>query len=131
MGRLHGLVHLFVIVALFSGSVAALFAQNERFLGIWELNLAKSSITRGAPPRSEMIVNVADFRSALSVVTERGTGVEIHHTTSTAGSTRRKDPIRASSHSGASTRIRSSRTPAAADKLPSTVASNFRPTAKR
>ena len=59
-----------------------LFAQNERFLGIWELNLAKSSITRGAPPRSEMIVNVAEpggFRSVLSVVTERGTSVEIHH----------------------------------------------------
>lgn len=59
-----------------------LSAQNERFFGIWELNLAKSSITRGAPPRSEMIVNVAEpggFRSVLSVVTERGTSVEIHH----------------------------------------------------
>jgi len=59
-----------------------LSAQNERFLGIWELNLAKSSITRGAPPRSEMIVNLAEpggFRSVLSVVTERGTSVEIHH----------------------------------------------------
>jgi hypothetical protein len=59
-----------------------LSAQNERFLGIWELNLAKSSITRGAPPRNEMIVNLAEpggFRSVLSVVTERGTSVEIHH----------------------------------------------------
>jgi hypothetical protein len=59
-----------------------LSAQNERFFGIWELNLAMSSITRGAPPRSEMIVNVAEpggFRSVLSVVTERGTSVEIHH----------------------------------------------------
>jgi len=57
-------------------------AQNEKFLGIWELNLTKSSITRGTPPRSEMIVNVAEpggFRSVLSVVTERGTSVEIHH----------------------------------------------------
>jgi len=60
----------------------AVAAQNEKFLGIWELNLTKSSITRGTPPRSEMIVNVAEpggFRSVLSVVTERGTSVEIHH----------------------------------------------------
>src|SRR5436190_11316631 len=56
--------------------------QNERFLGIWDLNLAKSSITRGAPPQIEIIVNVAEaggFRSVLSVVTDRGTSVEIHH----------------------------------------------------
>jgi hypothetical protein len=82
MCRLHALARLSAIVALVSGSVAGVFAQNERFLGIWELNLAKSSITRGAPPRSEMIVNVAEpggFRSVLSVVTERGTSVEIHH----------------------------------------------------
>jgi hypothetical protein len=59
-----------------------LAAQNERFLGIWELNLSRSSITRGAPPRSEMIVNVAEpggFKSVLSAVTDRGTSVEIHH----------------------------------------------------
>src|SRR5262245_56121610 len=82
MCRLHGLLRSFAIVALVSGSVVGLFAQNERFFGIWELNLAKSSFTRGAPPRSEMIVNVAEpggFRSVLSVVTERGTSVEIHH----------------------------------------------------
>ena len=82
MCRLHGLVRCSAIVALVSGSVVGLFAQNERFLGIWELDLAKSSFTRGAPPRSEMIVNLAEpggFRSVLSVVTERGTSVEIHH----------------------------------------------------
>src|SRR5215475_1309825 len=81
MCRLHS-VRSALILALVSGSVVSLFAQNERFLGIWELNLAKSSITRGAPPRSEMIVNLAEpggFRSVLSVVTERGTSVEIHH----------------------------------------------------
>ena len=83
MCRMTRLTRLAVIVLLvgFAGSLD-LFAQNERFLGIWELNLAKSSITRGAPPRSEMIVNLAEpggFRSVLSVVTERGTSVEIHH----------------------------------------------------
>jgi hypothetical protein len=75
---------LFAVIVLLvvAGRGLDLFAQNDRFLGIWELNLAKSSITRGAPPRSEMIVNVAEpggFRSVLSVVTERGTSVEIHH----------------------------------------------------
>jgi hypothetical protein len=82
MCRLHDLVRLSAILALVSGSAVTLLAQNERFLGIWELNLAKSSITRGVPPRSEMIVNVAEpdgLRSVLSVVTERGTSVEIHH----------------------------------------------------
>jgi hypothetical protein len=61
---------------------AALTAQKEPFLGIWELNLAKSSITRGAPPRIETVVNVAEpggFRSTLAVVSDRGTSVEIHH----------------------------------------------------
>jgi hypothetical protein len=71
------------IVLLAAGAfVAGLAAQNEQFLGTWELNLAKSSITRGAPPRSETVVNTAEpggFRSTLTVVTERGTNVEIHH----------------------------------------------------
>ena len=72
------------VIILLVGYVGVLdlSAQNERFLGVWELNLAKSSITRGAPPRSEMIVNLAEpggFRSVLSVVAERGTSVEIHH----------------------------------------------------
>jgi hypothetical protein len=82
MCRLRHLLRRAAIVTAILGSAAGLFAQNERFLGIWELNLAKSSITRGAPPRSEMIVNVAEpggFRSVLSAVTERGTSVEIHH----------------------------------------------------
>ena len=64
------------------GSAVTLSAQNERFLGIWELNVAKSSFTRGAAPRSELIANFTEpggFRSVLSGVTERGTSVEIHH----------------------------------------------------
>ena len=76
--RRAGLVAAIVVFAC-ARDVAA---QNERFLGIWELNLSKSSITRGAPPKSEMIVNVAEpggFKSVLSVVTDRSTSVEIHH----------------------------------------------------
>lgn len=82
MSRLPALAHIAVAVSLVCGSAASLGAQDERFLGVWELNLARSSVTRGAPPRSEMIVNIAEpggFRSVLSVVTERGTSVEIHH----------------------------------------------------
>src|SRR5712691_9769617 len=61
---------------------AGLPAQNEPFLGIWELSLAKSAITRGAPPRIETVVNVAEpggFRSTLAVVGASSTSVEIHH----------------------------------------------------
>ena len=61
---------------------ANLRAQNEPFLGSWELNLAKSSITRGAPPQGETIENVPEaggFKSTLTTVTGRGKGVEIHH----------------------------------------------------
>jgi hypothetical protein len=72
---------LIVLVAVLAWA-AGLAAQNEPFLGIWELNLAKSSITRGAPPRIETVVNVAEpggFRSTLAVVSDRSTSVEIHH----------------------------------------------------
>lgn len=61
---------------------AGLIAQNEQFLGIWQLNLAKSSITRGTPPLSETVMNVAEpggFKSTLAVVTDRSTTIEIHH----------------------------------------------------
>jgi len=71
---------LMILAAL--GVPAGLAAQNEPFLGIWELNLAASSITRGAPPRIETIVNIAEpggFRSTLAVVGEKSTSVEIHH----------------------------------------------------
>jgi hypothetical protein len=72
------------LLALVAGLVwsAGLAAQSDPFLGIWEINLAKSSITRGGPPKFETIVNVAEpggFRSLLAVVTDRSTSVEIHH----------------------------------------------------
>ena len=73
-----GLIALVAMLAWATG----LAAQNEPFLGVWELNLAKSSITRGAPPRIETVVNVAEpggFRSTLAVVSDRTTSVEIHH----------------------------------------------------
>ncbi len=73
-------IMLIILAAL--GMPAALTAQDEPFLGIWELNLTASSITRGAPPRIETIVNIAEpggFRSMLAIVGETTTSVEIHH----------------------------------------------------
>ncbi|MSV27167.1 MAG: hypothetical protein EXQ52_00220 [Bryobacterales bacterium] len=61
---------------------AVLMAQNEPFLGIWELSLAKSKITRGAVPKSQTIVNVAQdgaFKSTRASINENGTSVEVHH----------------------------------------------------
>jgi hypothetical protein len=57
-------------------------AQTDSFLGTWEINLAKSSITRGAPPVTEVIVNTTEpggYRSLLAVVNATSTSVEIHH----------------------------------------------------
>ena len=57
-------------------------ATGEPFLGTFELDLAASAITRGAPPRSETIVNTAEpggFRSLLAVVNEKSTSVEVQH----------------------------------------------------
>lgn len=71
---------LFVLTVL-AGSIGVT-AQTEPFLGTWELNPARSSFTRGAPPKAETIVNVAElegYMSTLTAVTERGTSVEIQH----------------------------------------------------
>lgn len=57
-------------------------AQDEAFYGTWVLSLARSSITRGGPPKGETVVNAPEpggLRSTLTVVSERGTSVEIHH----------------------------------------------------
>jgi hypothetical protein len=72
---------IFILLASLGGP-ADLGAQDKPFLGIWELNLAASSITRGIPPRIETVVNTAEpggFRSMLAVVGEKSTSVEIHH----------------------------------------------------
>ncbi len=76
--RIGAAVSLVVFLAMPFG----LTAQDEPFLGVWELNLAKSSLTRGAPRKSETIVNSLEpggFRSLLAVVGETSTSVEIQH----------------------------------------------------
>jgi hypothetical protein len=57
-------------------------AQSEPFLGAWELNLAKSSITRGAVPKNQVIINVAEpggFKTTRASLNQDGTSVEVHH----------------------------------------------------
>jgi hypothetical protein len=76
-GRIIGATPLVLMVL-----AGSLVAQDEPFLGTWELNLAASTITRGAPPRIETIVNSTEpggFRSLLALVGEKSTSVEIHH----------------------------------------------------
>lgn len=57
-------------------------AGSDLFLGTFELDLGASAITRGAPPKSETIVNTAEpggFRSLLAVVNDKSTSVEVQH----------------------------------------------------
>jgi hypothetical protein len=71
-----------IALAVILAASAGVTAQSDPYLGMWELNLTKSSITRGAPPQSETIANIAEaggFKSTLTTVTGRGTSVEIHH----------------------------------------------------
>ena len=72
-----------IVLALLTALVLpAAAATSEPFLGTFELDLAASAITRGAPPRSETIVNTAEpggFRSLLAVVNEKSTRAEIQH----------------------------------------------------
>lgn len=69
-----------VVLALVQAAAAS--AQADPFLGIWEMDLVRSSITRGAPPHSETIVNVAEqdgFTSTVATIGDRRTSVERHH----------------------------------------------------
>jgi hypothetical protein len=96
------------------GWPAGLTAGNEPFLGTWDLDLAASSITRGAPPRIETIVNIVEpggFRSLLATWAKKPRASKSIITTSTGVSTRPKDPIPGNFHSNAPVRIRSSRIP--------------------
>lgn len=73
-----------ILLVLATASVlnAAASAQDDPFLGRWEFNATKSSVTRGRPPQRETIVNVSEpggFTSTLTSVSERGTSVEVHH----------------------------------------------------
>ncbi|MGE0449898.1 MAG: hypothetical protein AB7Q29_09990 [Vicinamibacterales bacterium] len=74
------LVTVVLAIGFTFGTGAA--AQDEPFLGTWDMSLERSSITRGSPPKSETIVNVPEpggFTSTNTIVSARGTNVEVHH----------------------------------------------------
>ena len=57
-------------------------AQSDPFLGVWEMNHAKSSVTRGTAPLSEMVTFVAEsdgLKSTLVTITEGQGRAEVHH----------------------------------------------------
>jgi hypothetical protein len=71
-----------IFVLLTALVLPAAAVDSEPFLGTFELDLAASAITRGAPPRSETVVNTAEpggFRSLLAVVNDKSTSVEVQH----------------------------------------------------
>jgi hypothetical protein len=74
---------ILVIVALaamtFGGRPGA---QSDPFVGVWEMNHARSSVTRGTAPLSEMVVVVAEgdgLKSTLVMINEGQGRAEVHH----------------------------------------------------
>jgi len=68
------------LVAIACG--ARLAAQGDPFLGVWEMNHAKSSVTRGTAPLGEMLVIVAEeggLKSTLVMIGEGQGRAEVHH----------------------------------------------------
>lgn len=57
-------------------------AQSDPFLGVWEMNHAKSSVTRGTAPLREMLVIVAEadgLKSTLVMINDGQGRAEVHH----------------------------------------------------
>ncbi len=57
-------------------------AQSDPLLGVWEMNHAKSSVTRGTAPRGEMVVIVGEpggLKSTLVMINEGNGRAEVHH----------------------------------------------------
>src|SRR5688572_3455811 len=72
------LLALFVLVA----SGPRVMAQGEPFLGVWEMNPARSSATRGAMPLSQALVIVAEpggVTSTQVTISATAGSAEVHH----------------------------------------------------
>jgi hypothetical protein len=57
-------------------------AQADPFLGVWEINAAKSSLTRGTMAKSESLTFVPEpggVKSTLVTINPDRGGVEVHH----------------------------------------------------
>jgi hypothetical protein len=73
------LVLVTLVASTFAGRPAA---QSDPLLGVWEMNHAKSSVTRGTAPLSEMVVIVGEadgLKSTLVTITEGQGRAEVHH----------------------------------------------------
>lgn len=72
-----------VLVAIAAFCISLMAQEKEPFLGIWELNLAKSHFTLRGAPKSQTFVMVAEpggFKSTRATLNENTTtNVEIHH----------------------------------------------------
>src|SRR5262245_3654710 len=72
-----------IAILAFCASLAAQQKEKEPFLGIWELNHAKSHFTQRAAPKSQtfvMVVEPGGFKSTRATLNEDNTtSVEIHH----------------------------------------------------
>ncbi len=79
MSRQAVLVIVTLVAFTFGGRPAA---QSDPLLGVWEMNHAKSSVTRGTAPISEMVVIVGEadgLKSTLVTITEGQGRAEVHH----------------------------------------------------
>ena len=75
-----GVLVIVTLAAITSGGPLA--AQRDPFLGVWEMNHAKSSVTRGTAPLSEMVVIVPEadgLKSTLVMINEGQGRAEVHH----------------------------------------------------
>ena len=75
---------ILIIAAIFLAVTfrAPLTAQTDPFLGVWEINPARSALTRGTMARSEIIAMVAEpggVKSILVTVSAERGNAEVHH----------------------------------------------------
>jgi hypothetical protein len=72
-----------VAIVAFCATLVAQQKEKDPFLGVWELNHAKSHFTQRAAPKSQtfvMVVEPGGFRSTRATLNEDNTtSVEIHH----------------------------------------------------
>ena len=69
-----GVVVAFLAMCLFATSSLSSFAQTDPIIGTWELNLAKSKVSPGPPPKSQTLTYEAAGQGVK--ITVKGTDAE-------------------------------------------------------
>ncbi len=75
-------VLLILVLVSIVAPVGQLAAQGDPIIGVWEMNPARSSLTRGTVARSEVIVMVPEpggVKSILVTVSDTRGNAEVHH----------------------------------------------------